>query len=241
MPKKIDIVTGAYQLIRISGLTSRAIPEEVEIAMQVADDYAGELLASGLNIGWIQPLEYGLSDPDDVSGLTPQTVGPFKKLLAKQLVDYFGKAVTMTLQMNADKGMRALEQLLVNIQPMQNPATLPIGSGNEWDYRYDKFYAEPINDDGAEDRFVTDVFQLNNSWVQWLGGSGDTVTSVDYEFDTGVVITNKSFDDDSSVATISFDRVGQFTVCVKATSSSGNVETQKFIYNAIDCLNIRIT
>jgi len=236
MPKKIDIVTGTYQLIRISGLTSRAIPEEVEIAMQVADDYAGELLATGLDTGWIQPLEYGQSDPDDVSGLTPQTVGPFKKLLAKQLVDYFGKAVTVSLQMNADKGMRALEQLLVNIRPTQNPSTLPIGSGNEWDYRYDKFYPEPISDDGAEYRFVTDVFQLNISWVQWLA-SAATIASVTYEFDVGVVITNESFTDDTSVATISFDRVGQFTVCATATDTNGNVKSEKFIYNATKCLD----
>jgi len=235
MPKKIDLVNGAYQLIRISGLTSNAIPKEIEIALQVSDDYAGELLASGLNTGYIQPLEYGLSDPDDVSGLTNQTAGPFKKLLAKELVDYFGKAVTMTLQMNADKGLRSLEQLLVNVNPTQNPATLPVGSGNEWDYRRDKFYPEPNNDDGAIDKYLTDVFQFENSWVQWLA-SGDTVTNVAYEFDTGVNITNESFDDTTSIATISFDRLGQFTVCATATSSTGNVTSKKVIYNVTKCI-----
>ena len=77
MPNKIDLVNGTYKLIRISGLTSEAIPEEIEAALQVADDYAGELLSTGLDIGWIQPLEYGQSDPNDYSGLNAQTIGPF--------------------------------------------------------------------------------------------------------------------------------------------------------------------
>ena len=100
MPKKIDIVNGMYKLIRISGLTSQAIPEDIETALQVADDLAGEI-QSTLNLGWIQPLEYGTSDPDDFSGLSVQTVGPFKKLLALEIVDYFGKVAPITLQTNA--------------------------------------------------------------------------------------------------------------------------------------------
>lgn len=236
MPKKIDIVTGTYQLIRISGLTSQAIPEEVEIAMQVADDYAGQLLGSGLNVGWIQPLEYGQSDPDDVSGLTFQSVGPFKKLLAKEIVTYFGKQLPQSLYDNANEGLRSLEHLLVHIKPTQNPSTLPIGSGNEWDYRYDKFFPEPISDDGAEYRFLTDVFQKDISWVQWLA-SVDTIASVTYEFDAGVVITNESFTDDTSTATISFERIGQFTVCATATSLGGNVKSVKFLYNVTKCLD----
>ena len=119
MPKKIDLVNGAYQLIRISGLTSVAIPEETIIGLQVSDDLAGEL-STTLNTGYIQPTEHGQSDPNDYSGLTVQTAGPFKKLLAMELVDFFGKQIPMSLKGNADKGLRSLEQLLVNVLPMQS-------------------------------------------------------------------------------------------------------------------------
>ena len=234
MPKKIDIVNGTYKLIRISGLTSQAIPEEIETALQVADDFAGELLSSGLAIGWIQPLEYGQSDPDDYSGLNAQTVGPFKKLLAIELVDYFGKQLPMALQINADKGMRSLEQLLVNVLPSQNPGTLPLGSGNEWDYRSDKFYPEPISDDGAIYKNTSDVFQLPIDWTAWLAGLY-TLSSVTYEVSAGVVLTDKAITDKSSVATVSFTSQGQFTLCARATNSNSNVISKKFIYNVTDC------
>ena len=223
-----------FKLIRISGLTSEAVPEEIETALQVADDYAGELLSTGLDIGWIQPLEYGQSDPDDYSGLSLQTIGPLKKLLALELVDYFGKQPPMTLQVNADKGMRSLEQLLVNVLPSQNPGTLPIGSGNEWDYRSDKFYPEPISDDGAIYKNTTDVFQLPIDWTAWLAGLF-TLVSVEYEVDAGIILTDTAIVDETSVVTVSFSKVGQVTLCAKATNSNGDVVSEKIIYNVTDC------
>ena len=233
MPKKIDVVNGTYKIIRISGLTSEAIPEEIETGLQVADDLAGEIAAT-LNIGWIQPLEYGTSDPDDFSGLSALTVGPFKKLLALELVTFFGKIAPLSLEKNAKNGMRSLEQLLVNVMPLQNPATLPIGSGNEWDYRTDKFYPEPISDDGAIYKNTSDVFQLPIDWAAWLAGLFD-LTSVTYEFDSGIVLTDEAIDGTISVVTVSFSKVGQFTLCARAINSNGDAITEKVIYNVLDC------
>jgi hypothetical protein len=233
MPKKIDLVNGAYQLIRISGLTVNAVPEEIEIGVQVADDLAGEL-STKLNTGYIQPVAYGDSDPSDYSGLTSQTAGPFKKLLAMELVDFFGKQIPVSLKLNADKGLRALEQLLVVVLPMQNPGTLPIGSGNEWGYRGDKFYPEPTSDDGADYKYITDVFQLPIDWNPWLAGLHD-LSTVTYETDASITLTNEAIVDGVSVVTVSFTSTGQFSLCAMATNSNGDTKTEKIIYNVIDC------
>tara|TARA_R110000850_G_scaffold130329_2_gene250882 strand:+ start:429 stop:1148 length:720 start_codon:yes stop_codon:yes gene_type:complete len=233
MPTKNDLVIGAYQLIRISGLTSQAIPEEITIGVQVSDDLAGELSAT-LDTGYIQPVEYGASDPNDYSGLTAQTAGPFKKLLAMELVDFFGKQVPISLKMNADKGLRSLEQLLVNVLPLQNPGTLPMGSGNEWSNNGYKFYPEPIGDDGADYHYKTDIFPFYKDWSQWLSGAA-TLASVEYEFNGGIVLSAKSITDDTSTVTVSFSRVGQVFLCAKATDSNGNVTSEKVIYNVVDC------
>jgi len=229
MPKKIDIVNGMYKLIRISGLTSQAIPEEIETAIQVADDLAGEI-QSTLDLGWIQPLEYGTSDPDDYSGLDAQTVGPFKKLLALEMVDYFGKVAPMSLHSNAEKGMRSLEQLLVTVNPMQNPGTLPIGSGNG---AYG-FYPEPISDDGAIYKDTSAVFQLPIDWTAWLAGVFE-LSTVTYKADAGIVLTDEAIVDGVSVVTVSFTAQGQLTLCAQATNSNGDVTNEKIIYNVTDC------
>ena len=233
MPNKIDLVLGAYKLIRISGLTSQAIPEEIEIGLQSADDLAGEL-SSTLNTGYIQPVDYGTSDANDYSGLTSQTAGAFKKLLALELVNYFGKVVPMSLQRNADNGMRSLEQLLVNVMPSQNPGTLPFGSGNDYDYRSDRFYPEPISDDGAIYKNTSDIFQLPIDWAAWLAGLY-TLSTVTYEADASIVLTSEAIEDSISVVTVSFTKQGQYTLCAKATNSNGDTTTEKVIYNVIDC------
>lgn len=239
MANKIDVVTGAYQLIRISGLTVKALSEEITLGVQVLDDYMGELRSS-LDTGYIQPLDYGQSDPNDFSGLTPDVVGPIKKLLARELVTFFGKEAPMSLVLNAEAGMRSLEQTLVCVQPAQNPATLPIGSGNEWDYRSDKFYPEPNNDDGAENHFETDVFQLPIDWSSYV--EGDTLASVTYDPEGGLVLTDKAIIDNTSVVTISFSRRGQFTLCVIAEkASTGEKTTEKFIYNSVACHQTGLT
>lgn len=234
MPSKIDIINGMFKLIRISGLTSKAIPEEIEVAIQVADDYAGELLSMGLDVGWFQPSEYGQSDPNDLSGLDPQTAGPFKKLLAKEVVDYFGKQMPVILQTNADKGLRSLEQLLVNVGKMQNPATLPIGSGNQYRNNDIRFYPEPDNDDGAINKNINDVFQLPIDWSSFLVGLF-TLDSVEYNADSGITLANEAIVDDKSAVTLSFSRVGQFTLCVIGSNSNGDKQSISIKYNVKEC------
>lgn len=232
MPSKIDIVNGTYSLIRISGLTSSPLPEEINTAIQVLDDLAAEISTS-LDLGYIQPVEYGASSPNDYSGLTPELAGPMKKMLAVELVTFFGREVTPTLSAIARSGMKSMEMLLVKIDDMQNPATLPIGSGNEWDYRSDKFYPENTNDDGATDYFESDVFQLPIDWSSYVEDS--ELVSVTYDAQAGIVLSNEAVTDSISTVTISFSQRGQFTLCVTAEKLNGDKTTEKYIYNSKAC------
>lgn len=235
MIPKIDIVNGAYKLMRISGLTRSADPESISIGLDVLDDYMAELDAT-LTTGYIQPTTYGQSDPSDISGLTVFIAGPVKKLLARELMEYFGKPITQTLQLIAEGGMRSLENSLVFVENAQLPGTLPIGSGNEWDYRTDKFYPEPNNDDGAENFYEDDVFIHTIDWT--LYAINDTIVSVDYEMSSGLVLSDKALSDNISTTTISFNRIGQFTLCAVGTKSNGEKQTRRFVFNATSCISL---
>jgi hypothetical protein len=233
MINKIDIINGAYKLLRISGLTVNPSAGEVSDALQTLDDYCAELQPT-LNLGYIQPLEYGQSDPNDYSGLTLSMVGPLKKVMAIQLAPFFAKSIPPELAVIADAGMRSLEQLIVTVGDSQNPATLPIGSGNEWDYRSDKFYREPNNDDGAINHYSNEVFQLPIDWSSWLAGEF-TLDSVSYDNDSGITLTNEGVVDDISVVTVSFNSTGQFQLCAVATNSNGDIKNERLVFNSIDC------
>ena len=236
MINKIDIINGAYQLLRISGITVSAQPNDIVLALGVLDDYAAELKPT-LDIGYIQPSEYGQSDPNDYSGLTVGMAGPIKKMLALELVTFFGKQPPASLISIASAGMKSLEQQLVNVSDMQNPPTLPIGSGNEYVYIGDKFYQEPTNDKDAIDYFQNEVFQEAIDWNPWLTEEF-TLDSVVYTADSGVSISNDSFVEGVSVATIGFTTPGQMSLCITATNSNGDVKNKRFVYKSINCQTV---
>lgn len=231
MINKINIVLGAYELIRISGLTVKSSPEDIITALQVLDDKMAEMKPT-LDMKYSQPLEYGMSDPNDYSGLSASLVGAVKKILALELVTFFGKEAPASLVNNYQDGLRSIEHQVVHVGNMVNPSTLPIGSGNEYNYYSPKFYLEPNTDDGADNYFITDKFQLESNLNPWL--DGEDLTTVTYTAHTGIVITNDSFADGKVVATISFNDVGQFTLCRTVDTATRSM-TEKFIYNVIEC------
>lgn len=216
---KGDLVDGAYKLIRISGITINASNEDVVVALQVADDYAAELKGTGLDLSYQQPTTYGISDPSDNSGLTQEMAGPFKKLLALELVNFFGKPATPVLLSISFAGMRALENIVVSVPDAQNPPTLPFGSGNELDYRDRKFYNEPAINNDALYVFKGDILNYSHDFSDWL--VDETLVSVVWESaDNGVLIANESFNDTIATAELTFDKLGGYSVCITATKTN---------------------
>ena len=221
---KGDLVNGTYSLMRISGLTVNASPEDVVLSLQVADDYAEELKGNGLDLQWQAPAEYGNSDPADNSGLTPQMAGPFKKLLMSEIVLAFGREITPTLDRIASNGMRALENIVVSVPTANNPGTLPFGSGNEWDYNDRKFYSEPAVNNNAYYGIEGDVYNYTEDFAQWL--INEELVTVTWDIGgSGMSIANETFTETEASAELTFNRAGGYTVCITATKTNS---TDKF-------------
>lgn len=240
MITKGDIVNGTFKLMRISGLTVSATPSETEDAIQVLDDYASELSVD-LALPYIQPLEYGTSLPSDTSGLTPEMAGPVKKSFLGELCAYFGKEIPNSVLKTSSSGMRALENLLVEVDVAQNPATLPIGSGNEWDYRSNKFYSEPTSDEFPDNITKGDSFILPIDWSSWL--QDQDLESVEYETDSGLVLSGETISTPYSNVKLTFNEDGYFELCATATkgiSPDDEKFTQKYTYDVRDCKQPRL-
>lgn len=218
------LVRGTYSLMRISGLTVDATPEDTEVGIQVADDYAAQLKGAGLDIQWKQPTEYGFSDPDDNSGLTPEMAGPFKKLLFVELCSHFGKPVPAAVAVTAAEGLQALQNIVVDVPVANNPPTLPIGSGNEYDYRSKSFYYEPAVNNDAIYVNLDDIQNYTYDFSQWL--VDETLVTVEYDTDErGIRIGTTSFDDNTTTAELEFIEVGGYTLCITVTKTNS---TDKF-------------
>ncbi len=206
--------------MRISGLTVDPTPEDDVLALQIADDYAGELLGLGLDLNWQQPLEYGDTDPADTSGLTNEMVGPFKKLLFVQLCSAFGKPVPVAVGVTASEGMRTLENIVVVVPDAELPATLPFGSGNEFDYRDRKFYDEPATNNDALYVFKDDILNFSEDFRDWLVDA-ELVTVTWTTTDNGITIGATSINDENNIATaeLTFVKAGGYTIEITATKT----------------------
>lgn len=235
MITKGDIVNGTLKLMRINGLTTNASPENISDGIQVLDDYMGEL-SIDLPIPYVQPTEYGKSDPDDTSGLTPEMAGPVKKSFLEELCAYFGKPIPQSVLKTAHSGMRALENLLVNVEPSQNPATLPIGSGNEWDYRSDKFYPEPNSDEHPENAEVGEYYFLTIDWSSFI--LDDELTAVTYDVDSSITLSEESIESPYSTVKLTFVTSGTTELCVTGTKGESPTDERiikNFTYSIADC------
>lgn len=213
------LVNGTYALMRVSGLTVNPTPEDVEIALSVADDYAAELKGEGLDLGWQYPTDYGLSDPADNSGLTTEMAGPFKKLLFVQLCSAFGKDVPMAVAATASQGKRVLENILVSVPNAQNPPTLPIGSGNQDSLFDDRFYGEPPNNNDATYVYRGNILNYSHDFSAWL--VNETLVSVEWSLDSSnTTLGTESFTDQVATAELTFNGVGGLGVSITATKTN---------------------
>lgn len=216
---KGSVVNGAYTILRISGLTTNPSNEEIAAGLQESDDLALEMKGSGLDVNWQQPEDYGLSDPADISGLTPEMTGPFKSILALRLLDLFGKAPTPTLIKRADDGMKSLEQFIVSVPDAELPSTLSLGSGNEWDYRSRYFYPEPGVNNDADYVFKGDILNYSEDFSAWL--IDEELVSVSWEVKgAGILIDNGVFDESTATAQLTFNKIGGYTLCITATKTN---------------------
>ena len=127
MITKADIVSGALQHLAVEGLLLQPMASDQRIAIQHLDDMAATYAASGLDTGYIQPLQYGTSTPSDDSGVDLGLVGPLKVLLAGYISYQYGKQPDM---MKLDWAEKQLSAQLVTVEGAKYPITLPKGSGN---------------------------------------------------------------------------------------------------------------
>ena len=145
--KKVDLVNRAYSKLKISGLTTNALPEEVKAAVDRLDDFVAALQ---WDIGYIQPDQYGKGDSQDDSGLTPDIVDPITTMLAEALAADFGDAKMALVsapvfQKMLSNASATLARKFVEIEGSKYPETLPVGTANEYPNNYSGyFYTEGV-------------------------------------------------------------------------------------------------
>lgn len=160
---KGDIVNQMYELMRISGLTVNASPEDTTLALKILERMILSYENKGLFLSYNKSEYYPDPDPNEESGLSDKSVQAAVLLLMKNTVSAFGKIMPDELRDEAD---RAYDGLFETIPPIrrQNPRQ-PSGQGT-WPYCNggESFYYSympsddrlSVNDDGQLEDLTLD-------------------------------------------------------------------------------------
>lgn len=141
MMTKGDLVNGAYEELRISGITSMATPEEITLALRRLESMIANWESSAVFIGYTFATSFDELDPNDDSGLTLVQYDAVTKGLACKLATAFGKVVPPSLLGQATEAFRMLYDC--TLPSRQSSGYMPSGAGNSYFSGYCDAFASP--------------------------------------------------------------------------------------------------
>lgn len=128
MITKADIVRQAFAHLRISGLTSKATPEDTQLGLQTLEAMLLAWTNKGLNLSWNKSPGFTDPDPQEDSGISDANYEAVYVNLAVKLLPAFGKEAPTQLNSFSRELYSGLFDTTLPVQ--QNNAYMPLGSGN---------------------------------------------------------------------------------------------------------------
>jgi hypothetical protein len=142
---KADYIQGAYEQLRIWGLTSSVTPVESELALKRLNGLLLHWENQGIYLGW----NIGADDVNDESGLPDWAQEAVFTNLAIKLMPVFGKTASREQAQEAAETYEAIT--LKCYDNMEYPDTMPVGAGNQrYGYSSRRFFVEEDPDRGSQ-------------------------------------------------------------------------------------------
>jgi hypothetical protein len=201
---KDDLIIGAFDELRISGLTVSATPKEKTQALTKMEEMAAEYESRNICINYLFEDE---PDPASSSGIGLQFNQMMKTNLAVRLIPTFGKnsqtsPALMDLKGQASASLSNASARTAVVNKVNYPDRQALGSGNSfrWGQRWRRFYKSSPN---APISCSTEQMQLNTtdrfiaSWANFLG-EDETITSFTIKASSGLTILTSQIQNDST-------------------------------------------
>lgn len=131
------LVAGAEQ--PIEGVDS-------SLVIRTMNRFMSSLAASGISLGYTK-----INNPSEEVTVPDGALDGIIYNVALKLSSSYDIPISPMLQQSAADGMKAMRHIAVKVEPARYPYTLPIGSGNEWDYGYDYRFYPPPPDEASEE------------------------------------------------------------------------------------------
>lgn len=224
----------AYSSLRISGLTSKPLPEEMELGFNELIDMMAEFNSRNICT------QYIFQDEPDInaeSGIATAFNNALQKCLAVRLAPFFGKEAPILLQKQASQGASnwAARTAVVNqITPSRRQAR---GSGNTFRFsNWTRFYRA-----GNPAPISCDTFDLKVDAVDFFGVDfsrylleGATIDSYTIESTSGIEIITDVQDVDVINLEVKGIQAGYQTATITVTTSTGRVNPELINFNVTE-------
>ena len=239
---KVDIIIDAFSQLRISGLTTQPVPEELDLALLRLEDMAAEWESSNITVGYQFEVD---PDPNSPSGIQPAYKQAFVRNLALSLSPDFNIMVTPQLERLARGSFSNMQSqvALARLQEVQYPTRMARGSGNtlRWN-RWNRFYRVQnsfFNSSNSYQMFIGDKDNYEFNFNSYLDDN-ETIKSFDLQLDTGLTLDKSSKDDDTVFFTVTANNPSNVTAtsygaqvtCIVKTSND-RVATRRLFFSLV--------
>ena len=225
---KIDIILGAYDRMRISGITVNPGARENVIALRRLERMAARWQSKNICVG------YNFEDQPDLnsdSNVPEEFRDAFESNLAFWLCTDYGKQPSQTLVLEQQSTLSQISSATAIVTRIKHPTRQPIGSGNTLRYnRYQKYYRPPVDAPvscATNKMNIGDVNDFTEHFESYLNGT-EVISSYTIEVDDGLTIVSDSLT--SPDINYRIEAVGGVTaflqVKIVATTDTGRIETR---------------
>lgn len=234
---KVDLISGAYSKLRISGLTVDPTPEDLELALTRLENMMSEF-EGARNIA----LGYNFEDdpdPNSVSNIPRYSYDGIESNLAIRLVPDFNKEVAMILYSQASGSISAISGRVARdrMKQVPYPSRMPVGSGN-WRYsRWYRFYhrgAVAPNDAATVYMITGDITDISESFESWLA-DGEALSSFATTVSSRLTLNSSAINGDSIDLNVTANSASELeTITIVVTSDAGRIITRVINFNITD-------
>lgn len=225
MKTKIQLVSQAFDELRINGITSKAKNEDVDLALESLEQLVSELT---FDIGWRFE---DIPDPNSPTGIDKSAESAIYLSLAVRIADRYGKQIS---PMKADAAMSRLLSRAQKPRQVVYPDRMPMGLGNRRQYRYEnQFMPQQIQaPNNVNTEYITygDKVQLSIDFTNYIRPN-ETVSSYTKEFSQGIVISGDYLSGNTVTFTVEAKSVGYEYVMFKATGDAGTIINRRIDFN----------
>lgn len=220
MKTKIQLVSQAFDELRINGITSKADSEDVVLALNSLEQLMSELT---IDIGWRFEED---PDPNTMSGIQRFAESAIYLALAVRIAPRYGKDANL-IRGQASAAMNALMSKVNKPRRVSYSTRMPLGLGNRRQYPYgSQFMPAP---DQAPNDVNTEVFVIGDSrpvavdFTDYMQPN-EVVSTYTLSATSGLTVTNELLTGNILSFTVTAGNLGYQVVTLSAAGDAGTIK-----------------